>query len=250
MVKQWGFSILALGIVFLYTGWSHLSAAQQTVNVHPLVQTLQKNNWQLETWMVHHGSPLNRPLTERQTDHLIRYFQLQERETDSPFQAAPRSIQSEDVYFSDGWRNIPLEIRVIRRGNEKAASGDYLVVQVQADGRSSDSLLEAVQYVSEGLAEAGIHPDIQVSIQGSTLRMLNRDEQEQFIHRTLRHLDAYEVEALRDATSTSVSAFSPHLGQPIMSNGREMNVQIALRNDKVHQRTIMTMGTPIITIEY
>lgn len=250
MVKQWGFSILALGIVFLYTGWSHLSAAQQTVNVHPLVQTLQTNSWQLESWMVHHGAPLNRPLTERQLNHLVRYFHLQERKTDSPFQPTPNSTQSEDVYFSDWRRNIPLEIRVIRRGNEKAVSSHYLVVQVQADGRSSDSLLEAVQYVSEGLAEAGIHPDIQVSIQGSTPRMLSRDEQEQFIHRTLHHLNAYEVEALRDATSTSVSAFSPQLGQPIMSNGREMNVQIALRNDKVHQRTTITMGTPIITIEY
>lgn len=244
MVKQWRFSIIALGIVFLYTGWSHLSATPHSVNAHPLVQTVESDEWQVESWMVHHGASLGQPLSDQQLKRLIRYFRLS-------FQTTPNSIQSERVLSSDWWRNIPLEIRVIRRGHEKnKVRADYLVVNMKAVGQHAQSLEDAVDYVSTGLEQAGLEPNIHVSIQGATPRMLNRSEQQQFIHRVMHNVNAHEVEALRDTTSTSVSAFSPHFGTPIMTNGREMNVQIAARNDNINNRTVITMGTPIITIEY
>ena len=248
MVKKWRFSIFALAIIVLYTGWNWPSASPENVNVHPLVQTFQTDELRTDTWMIHHGASLDRPLSEKRLRRLIQSFRLKE---ETPFQVTPNIKHSERIYTAEWRRNIFLEIRVIRRGHEKnKVRADYLVVNMKAVGQHAQSLEDAVDYVSTGLEQAGLEPNIHVSIQGATPRMLNRSEQQQFIHRVMHNVNAHEVEALRDTTSTSVSAFSPQLGQPIMSNGREMNVQIALRNDKVHQRTIMTMGTPIITIEY
>lgn len=249
MVKQWRFSVLTLGFFLLFTGWSHQSVFHQTVNVQLLVQPFQANEWQVDTWMVHHGAPLDQPLTDRQLKHLTRYFRLTEQ--DPPFLDTPNSSQSEHVFLSDWRRNIPLEIRVIRRGHEKSVFADhYLVVNVKSVGENAGELLTTTEYVSEGLRQAGITPQMQVSIQGRAHHVLRQDEQRLLINRIMEDLDAHEVEALRDATGASVSAFSPHAGKPIESNGREMNVQIATRTDRVLHQTVITMGTPIITIEY
>lgn len=284
MVKKWRFSIFALTIIVLYTGWNWPSASPENVNVHPLVQTFQTDELRTDTWMIHHGASLDRPLSEKRLRRLIQSFRLKE---ETPFQVTPNIKHSERIYTAEWRRNIFLEIRVIRRGHEKSGQHDadqhYLLIKMEAhrggiqpyrsdrnaavNGRDAQQdvhwhpnaplpyaplplLEDAVQTVSEGLTQIGIHPDIHVSIQGTTARPWSRSEQQSFIHHVLEGMDAHEVEAMRDRFSTSVSAFSPQLGKPVQSNGQNINVQMAVRNDQVTNRTVITLGTPIITIEY
>lgn len=255
MVKKWGFSILALGLILAYASSARSSAlpgtayeatphdlAHQTVRPDPtretaqLVKLFQADGIRVTTWTIHHGSLLERPLTDRQLAQLARYFQ-----------AAPNFKKSEQVFFSHWRRNISLEIRVIRRGYEKS---DYVVAKMTAREQSAHLLSEAVAHVASGLSQAGIVPDLHVAVQGTTKHVLNPEEQKEWVQQAIETLDAYEVEALRDATMTSVSAFSPHFGSSILSNKQPINVQMAIRSDKFAGRTVFTMGTPIITIEY
>ena len=249
MVKQWRFFILISGFILLFTGWSSTTVSHhETLNVDPLVHAFQANNLPIDTWIIHHGAPLDQPLTERQLKHLTSHFRLTEQ---SPsFLYTPNSNRSERVFLSDQ-RNISMEIRVIRRGHEKHGSAtDYLVVNVKATGQTGSELIRTTEDVSKQLQQVGVTPHIQVSIQGKLPNVLDQSEQQHWIQHIMNDLDARSVEAMRDATSMSVSAFSPHAGKPIVSNGQEMNVQIATRTDRVLQQTVITMGTPIITIEY
>lgn len=263
MVKKWRFSIFALAIFGLYTGWNWQSASLERVNVHPLVQIFQTDEIKIDTWMVHHGAFLDRPLSEKRLRRLIQSLRL---EGETPFQVTPNIKPSEHIYTAEWRRNIFLEVRVIRRGHEKFGRDDsdphpfsdqhYLLIKIAATPSPSQRdaplplLEDAVRAVSEGLMKTGIHPNIHVSIQGITTRLWNQSEQQSFIHHVLKSMDAHEVEAMRDRFSTSVSAFSPQLGKPLHSNGQQINIQLAVRNDRITNQTVITLGTPIITIEY
>ena len=55
---------------------------------------------------------------------------------------------------------------------------------------------------------------------------------------------------MRSKRTTSVSAYTPLLAGKLWANGNLMNVQVAAREGSDQQGLILTLGTPIITIEY
>lgn len=66
--------------------------------------------------------------------------------------------------------------------------------------------------------------------------------------RYLKLFSAAPIERLNEKTFVSISAYNNAWNDSINSGNRQMNFQVALRNDG--ERTIITMGTPIITLEY
>ena len=90
-----------------------------------------------------------------------------------------------------------------------------------------------------------VKPQFQFSIQGHQEGLHQNETMKEALHL----LRAREVESLRTKT-VSVSAFSSLLGDPIQTAGGEMNVQVATKVDEGNKRLIVTIGTPIITIEY
>lgn len=64
-------------------------------------------------------------------------------------------------------------------------------------------------------------------------------------------LSANKVEALKEETFVSISAYNEKWVQSLETNGKQMNVQIALRQgSRLGSFTTVTIGTPIITTEY
>jgi len=64
----------------------------------------------------------------------------------------------------------------------------------------------------------------------------------------LSRFHAKVIEKVEEKTFESVSAYTNHWKDSIKTNGRKMNLQVGLRS--VDQGTTVTIGTPIITIEY
>jgi hypothetical protein len=61
---------------------------------------------------------------------------------------------------------------------------------------------------------------------------------------------ASKVEEIKEENFVSVSAHSNLWQASIMTGNKEMNLQIALRNEGLGGKTTVVIGTPIITIEY
>ena len=61
---------------------------------------------------------------------------------------------------------------------------------------------------------------------------------------------AKEIEALKEDTFMSVSAFSPLFSDSIENEKDSMNLQIGIRSEGLGAKTTVVIGTPIITIEY
>lgn len=73
----------------------------------------------------------------------------------------------------------------------------------------------------------------------------------EYAEKWITSLGAETVEALDEGTFVSVSAYNPEWSQVLETNGKKMNVQVALRQEeRLGARTTVTIGTPIITTEY
>jgi Protein of unknown function (DUF1779). len=67
-------------------------------------------------------------------------------------------------------------------------------------------------------------------------------------NRYLKFFNAVPVERLSEKTFVSISAYNAVWNDQIRSGNRPVNLQVALRNDG--KQTVITLGTPIITLEY
>ncbi len=59
-----------------------------------------------------------------------------------------------------------------------------------------------------------------------------------------------EVESIDEGTFVSVSAYTTQWNDYLPTENKKMNLQIALRDDIPKKQTRVTIGTPIITMEY
>lgn len=66
----------------------------------------------------------------------------------------------------------------------------------------------------------------------------------------MRHFNANYVEGIEEESFVSLSAHTKHWDTPITTNQKEMNLQIALRNQAKNKSTRVMIGTPILTAEY
>lgn len=68
--------------------------------------------------------------------------------------------------------------------------------------------------------------------------------------RILREFSAMPVEQLKEKTFVSLSAYTKQWKPSIQTQGKRMNLQVALRTNGEKGATTVTIGTPIITTEY
>ncbi len=139
---------------------------------------------------------------------------------------------------------IELQLKTIK---ERAST--YFLIKATGDN-SFQQLENDYQELNKMLQMAHINPKINTCIQGEINDKLNNVEQYQLIQKVLNMTDASIVEELKTDLVTSISAYSPEVGQAIQTKGGKMNLQVATHYDSLHNKTILTMGTPIITIEY
>jgi hypothetical protein len=66
----------------------------------------------------------------------------------------------------------------------------------------------------------------------------------------LHEFEATPVEALREETFVSISAYTGQWENVLPTKTHPMNIQLALRKEGLGGKTTVVVGTPIITIEY
>ncbi|TCS83388.1 YwmB family TATA-box binding protein [Tepidibacillus fermentans] len=208
-----------------------------------LLNGFQQTKAELKQYSFHVGIPYQ-PLKEEQLftkgKELSQIFHLPVGKVES--------FDQQPFYASKGtWENgteIELQLKNINQN-----TNTYLVIKVTGN-RSFQELEQDYQTFNKLLQMAHINPKINTCVQGEISDKLNNAEQYQLIQKVLKKIDASIVEELKTDLVTSVSAYSPEVGQAIQTKGGEMNLQMATHYDSLHNKTILTMGTPIITIEY
>ncbi|GED15484.1 YwmB family TATA-box binding protein [Aneurinibacillus migulanus] len=93
-------------------------------------------------------------------------------------------------------------------------------------------------------------PQIISCVRGKYNGKLENDLQKKKASQLLASLEGTMVESLEEETVLSYSAYSPLFHTVVETNQRTMNLQVAAHYDTYMQGTMITVGTPIITVEY
>jgi hypothetical protein len=211
-----------------------------------LIRTLDAEGARVEQVVFHHGSRSPVPLSASETAKLAA-------ELGRAFAAEGMTVRS----GSDGitWsasqsvqNGVQAGLTVIHDGMPEQRIRPYISIRLTVRGRPGPELDRLRLQCDRVLQSFGIIPRYHVTVQGS--KPAGKDETRPVVSRLLEKLGAREVEAMRTDHTVSVSAYTSVLPDRLETAGGIMNVQVAARLNHDANRLVLTLGTPIITIEY
>lgn len=235
---------LILISLFFILGLSAQGNQQEDIEV--IIHAFQEAGAELESYWLHIGMPYgtyqNDELLLLTGNQLSDSFQLP-KVTDLVKSGKQR------IYVSKGtWGNgTEVELQLKRQNDEMEEM--YFIFKLKGN-HSLENFKAHYQKLTYKAQEFQISPKINSCIQGNINDKLSDIDQFVLIDDMLHKLDAREVEKLDTDLVKSISAFSPRIKHSIWTGNQKMNVQIAAHVNKLTQKTVLTMGTPIITIEY
>ncbi|WP_124728474.1 YwmB family TATA-box binding protein [Staphylospora marina] len=211
-----------------------------------LLRMLQAEGAHVEKVVLHHGqrtsSPLSLAESRRLAEELARAFGLgrlsEKRNPDGVVFTAERAEAS----------GIRTGVTLIHDAASDRKIRPYVSVRVTSGGGSPAALERRKRRVSKVLHSFGIMPQYHVNVQGSKPAAGSDARLE--VRRLLEKADAREVEAMLSGQTVSVSAYASPFPEGLRTAGGIMNLQIAARLNHHENRLVLTLGTPIITIEY
>lgn len=234
--------LLVIGTVGILTASLPAPGPEET-----LLQTWEAAHVQTEQFMIHHGGRSDRFMLQEEVPRLAQRL------------AQAWNLElSEPVVFADGtrwtakstWgRNIHVQCIVINDRPQQSFTQPYISIQVTGRGHPErHQLSEARSRIIHTLKQHQIQPRTHFSLQG---RISSSDsDRERVVGSVLQRLGAHEVESMKSEHTTSVSAYTPLFAGGLSTNGKTMNIQVAAKDADRGDGVILTVGTPIITIEY
>lgn len=211
-----------------------------------LLKAFKKVGVEPERYVLHYGNRMHRAMSPEEIEEWTR--------------ALGRSLNTGPVEINDELdgikfsaegaieRNILVKMVVINDEPSKAQIHPYLSIQLAGNGNNRESFQAARDQVTRVLLNYEITPIYHYSVQGS--RPVKNEHEEHLLAEIFQQLRAEEVEAMRTDHTISISALSPLLPAGIKTRGGMMNMQAAVRMNRDAHRMVVTLGTPIITIEY
>ncbi|MGF9710684.1 YwmB family TATA-box binding protein [Paenibacillus naphthalenovorans] len=125
----------------------------------------------------------------------------------------------------------------------------YLVLSLETDSETGLAhILELQQELEQKMASLNMPVQWNVMVQGE-LRG-TRAAAGEFLQRLPQLLNAAEVERYTDNGTVSVSYFSRDLKARLLTGERQMNLQAAVHEHSDTGKQRVTLGVPVITMEY
>lgn len=165
---------------------------------------------------------------------------MQQIENDNSFGTAA------DYAFNE---NASIHISLLKDPQGKPED-DYLAAVSLTDTSQEPDLKAAVSGIIKVFEKYGIEADVNICITGSIEGKPESNELEKICQDVFKAAEAKEVEGIRDNGLISVSAFAPSIDGSVKVNGRDINLNIAIRYNSYEGKTYIWLATPVITTEY
>jgi hypothetical protein len=148
--------------------------------------------------------------------------------------------------------NVQLQIAWV--GKEEQGDPSELLYTTYIIAEISSSKTEGwkneFSYLAEKVEQLGIKPEIKTSIQGAVNRMMTKEERNRFVRQIFKSLDAKVTEGVTLDSVVSLSGFSHKLNRSVVSSDGEINLQLAAHVNQLERVTTITIGNPVIIMEY
>lgn len=144
-----------------------------------------------------------------------------------------------------GLRPNGIRVSILIRKNEQSK---ILVIRAEGNQRQLCEMEVVIKDMSDVSLTRASTGRISVSISGLLSEKLSEDKAQSAIKAALKGIHARPIEGIQNHELTSLSAYSSKLPIHLRTNGRKMNVQIALHSDD--SSTYFHVGSPIIIDSY
>ena len=104
--------------------------------------------------------------------------------------------------------------------------------------------------IEKALAKVDLPIDLYVSVIGKYQGKMKDEEKHNIIYGFLDVIDGYKVEEINSDELTSISAYTDIIDNFIYSNGKKINMQVAMRYSHYYDNTYICIGSPLFPYEY
>lgn len=134
----------------------------------------------------------------------------------------------------------------------QAEGHSYVKFQLDTEGTAHfQHLIDIQKKVSDILEKVGIITAWNASVQGSVDNELSAEKTMQLVEGKIEsNLSLDAVDSYQDDTTESRSYKVPSLGEYVMSGDQAIHMQVAVHEDSMKKNNRITIGFPVITIEY
>ncbi|MDR6555233.1 YwmB family TATA-box binding protein [Paenibacillus qinlingensis] len=249
MSKRWTQTVIGIILLGLFFGWvRHVDAeaeqdAQLLLSVaKPVMQTNQKITFKYTGYFGACSGVNARVIAAGQSLSQELGFRTKDNEQSSNVQGI-YTVKSEVAAGA---------VMTLTVASPVGQSACYAVIRLDALGSvEQDQLLKWQEKMTTLLINQGIQGNWNVMIQGNAVQdLVLENSPKEFLTDLVRSYKGYVVESYEDTTTFSLSLASSDFETSIRSGDQKVNVQIALHLDTTSGLWRLTVGTPIITMEY
>ncbi|MCY9665881.1 YwmB family TATA-box binding protein [Paenibacillus alginolyticus] len=250
MQKSWLLSIICMSIISIIFGWVRHADAQGEQEAFQLLNTVRpymtSENQITFKYTSNYGTCGGVAQDMLQTGKkLSRAFGIPQAEVLSESNSHPTYKTKAEV--------VPGAAVTVIVASPQGQSACYVVLRLDASHEAEQSeLIKWQEQASEQLKKLGINGQWNVMVQG----YVNEQEQSsqessiKLVNAIALAFKGKTVESYKDQNTVSASLASGEFQSSIKSGNQEVNLQIALHQESTTGKLRLTVGTPIITMEY
>lgn len=135
--------------------------------------------------------------------------------------------------------------------NEATATNKSRIITVSVtDDLDSSNLERIAEMVVKTFRRHNVKPIVNTCIIGNFDGKLDYNRLNEIALGILREARAKKVDNMRDGNYISVSAYSPNINTSMKVNGKDVNLNLAIRYNSYEKKTYIWLATPVITTEY
>ncbi|MGM0710677.1 YwmB family TATA-box binding protein [Brevibacillus parabrevis] len=248
MGKWSGLLVLALLLVTGAVHWMPAQASEAKPVASKLLQTLEDSGATGVSIQVRARVALGEVQRQEEVTELAKMWAKQ---LEIPLSLIEESRNHDVLMYRTTYKQNGVSVRYEMTSVPENGSFDTYLVLELSGGRESLLYIEQIQETfAKALKNADFIPQISTCIRGLYNVKMSVDQQGGKIMSIFATLQATELERLQDETVVSISGHTPMWEPFIALNGQKMNLQVATHRDSGNAGTWVTVGTPIITVEY
>jgi len=246
-MKQIGKKVVILMSLFLvFLGLT--AQGKEIQDIEYLIKAFEQTDAELEGYWVQFGFPYE---TIKDETELLTLGNTWSESLDLPInnQLQVGTDNLQPFYYTEGKWGERTKIEFVIKHQDENSRQLYILFNLHGES-NLEELKKHYAKLENILNDYQISPIINSCIQGNINDKLNNISQSVLTEGILHNLDATTVEELDTDLVKSVSAYSPLLKNFIWTGSNKMNIQVATHYNSLDKKTTLTVGTPIIKIEY
>lgn len=133
-------------------------------------------------------------------------------------------------------------------GNKSGNRDKYITIDATEAGDGKALLLR--EKIEGVFTKYRLKAEINSCITGTYEGDLSDNQLESICRKILNESSAKKIDSFRQQNEISVSAFSPLISDKLRVGGKNVNLGIAFRYNKLENRTYLWVATPVVNAEY